>query len=277
MKAVGQRKRKVLIIIFSIVISIILILQSGMVYVHNKVQWQPNYAKTDITKIIYKENITKEEYNIIFSQTGLSETAVKDLLLYKDFEKILEIQDAFFAPQETYHEVFAPFTCSDRLYKDIPLCNIEDGDIIISPSSHFSYLKSGHAAIVVNAAEGRILNATGYGFTSSVEDITELSCRPGFAVLRLKADRRKRAEIAKYALENLYDINYSLTAGIFRGNSKNELKTTHCGHLVWYAFKEFGYDIDSNKGLVVWPKDISKSDILETVQIYGINPENFWE
>lgn len=47
---------------------------------------------------------------------------------------------------------------------------------------------------------------------------------------------------------------------------------TQCAHLVWYAYRYFGYDLDSDGGFVVTPDDLYHSDLLELVQIYGIPP-----
>lgn len=278
MSAKSVRKIKQRLIAFISVICLLsAFLESGMIYIHKKGAWQPDYDKKDIAGILNENNLNAQDYDIIFSQTGLSKTAVDALLSRNEADKILEIQKAYFSEYNVEHEIFAPFTCSDRMNISVPLGDLQDGDIIVSPSSHVSYLKSGHAAIVVNADEGRVLNATGYGYPSSVEDITELNCRPSFVVLRLKADKEVRSEIAKYALENLCNIKYSLFAGIFNKYKDGNVTATHCGHLVWYAFNHFGFNIDSNEGLIAWPSDIASSNLLETVQIYGVNPDNYWK
>lgn len=50
------------------------------------------------------------------------------------------------------------------------------------------------------------------------------------------------------------------------------LTGTQCAHLVWYAYRNFGYDLDGDGGFVVTPDDLYHSDLLELVQIYGIPP-----
>ena len=90
-------------------------------------------------------------------------------------------------------------------------------------------------------------------------------------VLRLKdATQQQRSEIARFAQERLIDIPYSIFAGLSK--STGPISNTHCSHIVWYAFKQFGYDLDYNKGMVVTPKDIAKSPYLEVVQIFGVEP-----
>lgn len=98
---------------------------------------------------------------------------------------------------------------------------------------------------------------------------------PSFQVLRLKeSNHRNELEnicfswlVADYAMKNLVDIPYSLTAGM----NPNEItiKKTHCAHLIWYAYKQFGIDLDSDGGIIVTPEDIRKSPYLEVVQSYG--------
>jgi hypothetical protein len=40
--------------------------------------------------------------------------------------------------------------------------------------------------------------------------------------------------------------------------------------LVWYAYQRFGYDLDSDGGFLVTPKDISDSEELIIIQKFGI-------
>ncbi len=266
------RAGKILKIIVSVLLGIIAFLELGMVKIHTKGAWKPDYEKKDISSLITQTKLSDDDYKTLYYQTGLSRKSLEQMLANNEHSRVLDIQTAFFTRFEEQRQIFAPFTCSDRIEGNIPLASLEDGDIIISPSSHFSFLRSGHAAIVVNAKEGRIINATGFGYKSSVEDVSDLSCRPAFIVLRLKEGAEKRSEIARFSYENLLGIKYRLTAGLFEGDSADEVKSTHCGHLVWYAFNRFGYDLDSNSGPFVWPRDIANSEHLEVVQIYGIDP-----
>lgn len=49
-----------------------------------------------------------------------------------------------------------------------------------------------------------------------------------------------------------------------------------CSHVLWYAFKQFGINLDSNGGLLVMPRDIARSPHLELVQNFGFDPEKLW-
>jgi len=68
-----------------------------------------------------------------------------------------------------------------------------------------------------------------------------------------------------------------LTTGILSKKNQKNPNRTHCAHLVWRAFKQFGIDLDSNGGKIVKPQDIANSPHLEVVQIYGFHPEKLWK
>ena len=96
-------------------------------------------------------------------------------------------------------------------------------------------------------------------------------------ILRLKADKESRQKIADYAKETLVGVDYSIFCGIFTKKYEEGKPTkSQCAHLVWYAFKHFGIDIDSNGGAIVLPKDIANSDELELVQNFGFDSDKLW-
>ena len=95
---------------------------------------------------------------------------------------------------------------------------------------------------------------------------------------------------AQYAKNYLQDIPYHLLAGVGErlfadgvsivtvhtteengavGVPVSQLKGTQCAHLVWYAYKQVGIDLDSDGGILVTPYDIQNSPYLEVVQSYG--------
>ena len=170
------------------------------------------------------------------------------------------------------------------------LPTVQTGDILISFNGHIFGWRNGHAAIVVDAEKGVTLEAITLGSDSRICDIEKWAEYPCFALLRLNgATAEQRAEIAGYAMENLVGVSYRLFS--FSGDSKVDnhqslvndsenvaevvrepLTGTHCSHLVWSAYARYGYDLDSDGGWVVTPRDIFDSDLLEVVQIYGLDP-----
>jgi hypothetical protein len=98
-------------------------------------------------------------------------------------------------------------------------------------------------------------------------------------MLKLKdADEEKLNDIASFSKKYMHDIPYVLTIGLLsKKNPETEkINGTQCSHLVWYPFKNFGYDIDSDGSWLVTPKDITNSDLFEVVQIYGVDPSEIW-
>ncbi len=177
---------------------------------------------------------------------------------------------------------------------------VQTGDILITFNGHVFGWRSGHAAIVVDAEKRLTLEAIMPGFDSEICSLDDWQEYPGFALLRLKgASLEEREQIAAYAQKYLTGLPYSLTAfadsggeglravrrdsagGAFpdadekgSGDSADcppPLSGTQCAHLVWYAYRQFGYDLDSDGGLIVTPYDLYRSDLLELVQLYGLN------
>ena len=177
------------------------------------------------------------------------------------------------------------FTRSERLtnfrslvYDVDFLPTVQDGDILITFNGHVFGWRSGHAAIVVDAEERLTLEAIMPGCDSGICGLESWEEYPGFALLRLKgASAQERRQIAAYAREHLTGLPYSLTAFTESGGAgagTMPLSGTQCAHLVWYAYHQFGYDLDSNGGFVVTPEDLYRSSLLELVQIYGLPPNS---
>lgn len=215
---------------------------------------------------------TERDYELIREQTGLGRSAVQSLA---DPRQLLKYQDRYFGGADFICDMNSPISYEERIIGDPALlAPLEDGDILVTSSSHVLSWRNGHAAIVVNAAKGVTLEAVVIGSNSRTQDISKWTRYPNFAVLRLKnADKKERAEIARSAMENLDDIPYRVTIGLFpaKYSELSLVSGTQCAHLVWLAYAANGYDIDSNHGLIVTPKDILESDLFEQVQIFGMS------
>jgi uncharacterized protein YycO len=246
--------------------------------------WWPEYDKEDISEYLKKAELNEEEYDLIYHQTGLAQMAVDELRRGGRQQEILAVQERYFAKPRVvceqsfflFREMLAPEMRREATGRMTFMPVLEDGDILITFSSHFLGWQNGHAALVIDAEAGLTLEALTLGEKSAVLSVEGWRRRPSFIVLRLKgvsADIRE--DIAKYAKENLVELPYRLSAGAWERLSaqKAEMLTgTHCSHLVWYVYKLFGYDLDSDGGWLVTPKDISASPLLEVVQIYGMKP-----
>ena len=156
---------------------------------------------------------------------------------------------------------------------------LEDGDILITPCSHSFGWRNGHAAIVVDAENGETLESVVLGTKSSLQSLEKWELYPCVMVFRLKGVSEEiRCEIAQNAKENLCNIDYGLEMGfLFPAYGAEMTEKTHCAHLVWYAYRSYGYDLDADGGRIVTPKDLSESPLLEPVQVVGANPMELWE
>ena len=251
----------------------------------------PSYEKIDISELITKAEWTEEEYDILRHQTGLAPTALDAL---RGDEHLLDFQDALFFKGELYHEPASYVTPHDRLRypvteddpapKDFtaPIAPLEEGDVILTSTCHSFGWRNGHAALVTTS-NGAILESITIGYDSEVTagGYTWFRRSANFLVLRLKdVDKETRAEVARRAVEELTGIPYSLKIGLFTPKDQcADGRTpvgTNCSHLVWQAFKNAGYDIDSDGGPVCTGRDISKCDLFEVVQVYGFDVDKLW-
>lgn len=233
----------------------------------------PCAEKADLSHLISagREALTEEDYSFIFEQTGLGKAAVNDLPSLSELE---EYQRIYFAPVEYKCKRNSPVSSEEYVTDpQFKLASVEEGDILITRSSHVFSWRNGHAAIVIDAKEGRTLEAVVIGKNSSIQNISKWERYPNIAVLRLKnASAEERRKIAQTAEKYLNDKPYNLIVGLFP-QKYSDIETagaTQCAHLVWLAYASAGYDIDSDKGSIVTPKDILESDLFETVQTYGM-------
>jgi uncharacterized protein YycO len=158
------------------------------------------------------------------------------------------------------------------------LCALEDGDIILSASTSVAGIKVGHAALVVDGKQGIVLESLQIGCASDFADAEIEKGMSTYMVLRptgIPLETRKA--VAQYAKNELVGVPYNQIIGLFPKKYQEEITSTQCSHLCWYAYKKFGYDIDSNGGIFVAPKDIANSSYFEVVQIYGFDPEKLWK
>ncbi len=247
----------------------------------HKANWGPDYPKVNLEKILQKEELSSEDYSLIFYQTGLGKQGV-DYLLENDIERIYDIQRYFFHKPEIVCERNSIISWQEGVVRDndyiCEFTGLETGDILISPCSHAYGWRNGHAAIVVDGEAGIILESAVMGMDSAVNSINVWKSFPAFMVLRaVSLTMEEREAIAAYAMEHLNGVPYGFVGDIISDNlDVDVISSTHCAHLVWSAYMQFGYDLDSDGGIVVTPRDIANSLLLEVVQIYGINPDTLW-
>lgn len=251
----------------------------------------PSYERVDITALLDKsEDWTEEEIGLLYRQTGLGKSALlemKNTQLYEDGKlvplssRVLPFQDALFYEGEIVHEKVADVSKRDLMKGfHAPIAPVlQAGDVFVNSSTHTFGFRNGHAALVLDEY-GTVLESLEYGKNSGTTANGHLwfAESSNFILLRLKdVDKETRALIASEARKNLSGVPYSITVGVFsKKDQGTELTSTHCSHLVWQAYKNAGYDIDCNGGLVVTPQDIAGSPYFEVIQVYGFDPEKLW-
>ncbi len=249
---------------------------SQVLIAHRHSSYSPSYEKVDISEILDQKELTYDDYEILFKQTGLGPKAV-DLLMddrqYK--EKMLEYQDIYFLEEDVdCVPLLGWFTREDQKENTPAFTSIQSGDIFVSLSTHTLGWRHGHIAIALN--ENYFLESTSLGSPSTIVHKRHLSRYSNFALLRSKDENNSIGQaVAAYAYQNLYNVPYRLFSGLFGRKYINKDTSSfggHCSYLVWYAFASLGIDLDSSGGSIVTPRDILKSDQLDLIQIYGINP-----
>lgn len=272
--------KKLIILLFSILFILVAILATLAVGVSiADASWQhvyPDYEKQNIATIIQKEDITDQEYKTLYRQTGLTKLGIDDLRMRFKKQQILTIQNAFLKPQTVVCRNFAPFTYTEDILGYMPLTALKNGDILVSSSMHVSFLRYGHAALVVDAEMGTVLEIAEMGSVSGFDVAVDFCDRANFMVLRPNLPQEIIDQVVDNAKENLIGIPYDATVGVLSQKYRETLKGTQCAHLVWYAYKCFGVDLDSDGGAIVRPKDLANSPYLQVVQVFGFDLEKLW-
>ena len=246
---------------------------ASLFYIEPMAHIYPASKRIDITYLTEKDidEYTSADYDIIFQQTGLGRSAIQNLSLA---DLLIDYQESYFAEIEYECTMNSPVSFEERIKESsVLLAPLEDGDVLITNSSHVFSWRNGPAAIVVDAENGITLEAVVIGKNSKVQDTDKWRHYPNFAILRLKDSKKaERAAIARSAYDYLNDIPYVATIGVIPAKySELEIASgTQCAHLVWLAYAAHGYDIDSDRGLIVTPTDILESDLFEVVQVYGM-------
>lgn len=238
---------------------------------HKNAPFVPDYEKVVLTE--------STDYETIFLQTGLGKSAVDKLMSEGDFKAILKAQDIFFTEPETECvPMFGWFTREDRLgdSDSIPFADLQTGDVIVTLSTHSLGWRHGHAGFVID--ENKVLECQRIGTKTSIEEIYYWSNYTNYAVLRIKD---VSSELQNQALNTANKINgtpYYIFSGIFGSKKPNPDSKNfgfYCTNLVWYIWKQYGFDIDSDGGRIVTGYDILHSNELEVVQIFGMDPRDF--
>ena len=246
----------------------------------------PDYEQVDLKVYLASvdRELTEEDYEVLFRQTGLGKDAADKVLNTPGgaAASLTEYQENFFNPPEhaSYKAGIVTseehFSGEDGKYlHGFKIADVKDGDILITKSPHTLVWRHGHAGIVIDAENGKSLEAVYMGSLTAVQNVSKWRTFPTFIQLRHK-DKGIGSDAAAIAVENFTEIPYSLFSGLL--SDYNERRPdTQCAHLPWYAYKQLGYDINCNGMWPVTPRDVVNSEYLEIVQIFGVDPDAPWK
>lgn len=284
-------KLKILLILLAAALLLAAMLLAQTLAAHRPgCSFVPDYPQADLTALLAREQWYEADYDLLLCQTGLGRPAADKLRAAGETGKaaILQAQTDFFAPA---HVVCDPllgwFTREDHLENDAGeqvygpfLADLQPGDIILTLSTHSLGWRHGHAGLVVETDGGlAVLECVVLGTNSKVMQAGHWRCYSNYAVLRVKGlDAEQRRLTSDYAMEQLVDIPYHLTSGFIGPKAPSTDSFyfgLHCSYLVWYAWNAMGYDLDSDGGRLASTYDLLHSDLLEIVQIYGMDPRDW--
>lgn len=307
-----SRNIKMRILISLILIIVLSIIVIGILDANTEKfgHYYPDYQRIDLNvklesinneglRLTNIDGLTTENYDLLFMQTGLGKAAVNQV--YDDcngnsasfINEMISYQDSFFTDQAylcekvgiiTYEEKMVNAQGKRAMVHKIP--SIMVGDILITKATHSIGFRHGHSAIVVDAEGHKTLESILLGYNSDYQSVDKWRGYPSFIQLRLKPgmaidENISEEELGKlvgaFAEKYTYGIPYGLLSGLpIKSPLPEKIKKTQCAHLVWYAYNNFGIDLDSDGSWLVTPKDIANSDKVEIVQIFGVNPNEIW-
>lgn len=239
--------------------------------------WRPSYEKIDLSTILNQEELSEEDYTLLYEQTGLTKIGIDRALKKGTVGKtrILQIQKDYFEEHKIKHDKFAPYICFCHIEGRVQNIYLEDGDVVVDATTQLIGWRMGHSGLVTDGSSEVVLQAAAIGTVSDLGDIYDFTDSVAFMILSPVVEKEVKQQVVNYASENLLGIPYDPFRGIF--SSKNKINTTQCAHLVWYAYKQFGIDIDGNGGGLVTPQDFANSPKMEVVQVFGFDPDKLWK
>lgn len=292
-----------IIVVFALTLGIMAYLDQATA---NQAHIYPDYPKEELNLLLnnaFNENgeikLTPEAYKSLLYQTGLGKPAIDDILRANGvvtpevLDQLKQFQTDFFAPIKVLCSKIGIITFEEKIINNnqeeingFKFAKLRKGDILINKSSHSTGWRHGHNAIVIDADNQKTMEAILLGYNSTAQSMEKWRSYPSFILLRLREDaalengmsaKEAADKAADFAIKYLDDVPYGLMAGfINKAVTPEKLKETQCAHLVWYAYYNAGFDIDSDGGWLVTPNDIANSNLLEVVQIYGVDPAQIW-
>lgn len=242
----------------------------------------PSVEKVDISDIIQKETLTKQDYTILWEQTGLGEKILQSLWPEPDRKEILLAeQDRFFSAPKNTCISLALFSKSeiitdrDDYYR---LYDLQPGDVLLTKSTHTLCYRHGHSALYIG--DGLLLEAAAIGLPTDTAQAELWGQYPSGIHLRLKESVAQQqgtdsatlgAQATEFAKEKLSDDKYHLFSGAFGIGTKTD--HTQCAHLIYAAYQSCGIEV-SAKDFPVTPHSLLESGQFEILRYWGFDPKD---
>ncbi|EMS73309.1 hypothetical protein [Ruminiclostridium cellobioparum] len=245
--------------------------------------YYPTASRAELSQLLDRASLTGTDYAQLLRQTGLGRPAVDDLIRQSGGKaEIIAFQQSYYTRNQLFTEKLNLFTSQETLVinnldksDNFGFAPLKNGDILMTKSTQTLFWRHGHCGIVTDAEKGITLESLEPGTISMKQDISKWRYYPTLKVLRLKnADEKVIENIVKYSENSLTGLKYSIFASKYQCGIIP--KSANCSQLIWQAFNSYGYNLDSNRGILVTPEDIAKSPLLEIVQIKGFDPEKSW-
>lgn len=239
----------------------------------------PSYPEVAIHSFVNTFQIPDEAYPLLYLQTGLGYAAINKLVCQNETDLLYTLQSHLYETDKIIHsKKLCAITNEDymthtkgEIIRHPYFVDLQDGDILISLSTHTLGYRHGHAALVIDAANNLTLESITIGIPSKYQHLDKWLEFPTVIQLRLK-DTEKIPEIVAFSKSHLMNLPYNL---LTRQDASSIPSTTYCSHLVWTAFARYGIDLNANGGWFVLPMDLLNSDSLEIIQVLGIDPSLF--
>ena len=233
----------------------------------------------DLGSVLQKETLSDADYELLFSETGLSQSCV-DAIWRRENKNELILSE-----QKKFHDIpdydcciLSLFTKSEKIIDKENAAifyDLRPGDVLLTKSTHTLFYRHGHSALVLD--EDTMLEAVAIGEKTKREDADNWGMYPTYIQLRIReeaaqsvnmsADKLGKA-VADYA-ESTYDnASYSLFAGAFGHGA--ESGETQCAHLIADPYAHFGIAASSRK-FPATPYSLMKSGVFEIIQYRGFD------
>lgn len=245
----------------------------------------PEAEQANISQVLNKDSLTKDDYSFLWEQTGLSKTVIDQLRSKPNgIREIKKAQTILFEPPSFVCKEISGFSKAETIEDKKNFCPVYDlmpGDVLLTKSTHTLCYRHGHSALVIG--DGMLAEATAIGNPVSVTDTSKWGGYPSAIQLRITKEAAAKTgmtpeelgeAVSSYAEQNLLGENYHLLAGAFgHGIESGE---TQCAYLIWEAYQAFGVDV-SARSFPVTPASLLNSKQFEVISCRGFDPEKIKE